>query len=142
MHNFTPLTGTIGGLMIGLSATFMMLFLGRITGISGIFGGLVVPRRGEVAWRVVFVAGLLSGGVILRFFYPQAFPASLDQSLWLVAAAGLLVGFGTRMGSGCTSGHGICGLARFSQRSLVSVLTFIFTGAVAVYVMQYMIGGH
>ena len=141
MHNFTPITGTIGGLMIGLSATLMMLFLGRITGISGIFGGLVIPRKGEVAWRVAFVAGLLSGGVVLRFFYPQAFPVGLEQSFGLVAVAGVLVGFGTRMGSGCTSGHGICGLARFSQRSLASVLTFIFTGAVAVYIMQYVMGG-
>lgn len=140
MNNFTPLTGAVGGLMIGLSATFMMLFLGRVTGISGIFGGLVVPRQGETAWRIVFVLGLLSGGAVLGLFYPQAFPKDFNQPLWIVGMAGLLVGFGTRLGSGCTSGHGICGLARFSQRSLASVITFIFTGAVAVYLMHKMGG--
>lgn len=141
MNNFTPITGLLGGALIGLSVTMMMLFVGRITGISGIFGGLVVPQRGEVAWRVTFVAGLVSGGLILRVFYPQAFPVQLDSSMVLVVMAGLLVGFGTRMGSGCTSGHGICGLARFSQRSFVSVFTFIATGAVAVYLLRHILRG-
>lgn len=139
MHHFTPVTGLLGGTLIGLSVTIMMLFVGRITGISGIFGGVVVPQRGEVSWRVVFVLGLLSGGMLLRFFYPQAFPLPGDSSLFLVVVAGLLVGFGTRMGSGCTSGHGICGLARFSQRSFVSVLTFMVTGALAVYVLRHLL---
>ncbi|TNE49011.1 MAG: YeeE/YedE family protein [Deltaproteobacteria bacterium] len=142
MNNFTPYAGAIGGLLIGLSVTFMMLFVGRITGISGIYGGVVVPRGGEIAWRVIFVLGLITGGVILKFAYPQAFPTiNVHPSMIVVAVAGLLVGYGTRLGSGCTSGHGICGLARFSQRSFVSVLTFMFTGAVAVYVMRHVIGG-
>lgn len=139
MTNFTPYTGALGGLMIGLSVTMMMLFLGRITGISGIYGGVIVPRGGEILWRVTFVAGLLTGGVILKFAYPQAFPTvEVNSSLMVVAVAGLLVGYGTRLGSGCTSGHGICGLARFSTRSFVSVLTFMFTGVVAVYIMRHL----
>lgn len=139
MTNFTPIPALIGGALIGLSVAMMMLFVGRITGISGIFGGVVVPQREEFSWRATFVAGLLFGGVLLTQFYPQAFPASLSLPLGLTIVSGLLVGLGTRMGSGCTSGHGICGLARFSPRSLVAVPTFMLTAAITVYVMRHVV---
>lgn len=141
MHNFSPLTGAIGGILIGISSTMMMLFVGRITGISGIFGGVVTPRAGEFTWRMVFLAGLLVGGGILLFAYPPAFPTALPRSMPILIVAGLLVGFGTRMGSGCTSGHGVCGLARFSPRSLVSVLTFLSVGMITVFVFNMVMAG-
>lgn len=131
MENLTAVSATIGGLLIGLSATIMLLFNGRITGISGITAGILMPKPGEAMWRVMFTAGLLLGGLAMLFIMPHQIQAS-PRSLPLVAIAGVLVGVGTRMGSGCTSGHGVCGLPRLSPRSLVAVVTFISTGAVAV----------
>ncbi len=134
--------GAIGGTMIGLSVAIMLLFLGRITGISGIFGGALIPPDGDRLWRAVFVFGLLVGGASLWWLYPAAFPvASLKSMSWpVVVLAGLLVGVGTRMGSGCTSGHGICGLARFSVRSLVATVTFILAGAATVFLARHVLG--
>jgi uncharacterized membrane protein YedE/YeeE len=120
-----------GGALIGLSASLMLGLNGRVTGISGIVGGLVAPAAGDVAWRALFVAGLLAGGLLARAALPGAFSASAAP-LWLVAVAGLLVGFGTRLGNGCTSGHGVCGIARLSPRSIAATLTFITTGALTV----------
>ncbi|MCK6508866.1 YeeE/YedE family protein [Myxococcota bacterium] len=134
--------GAIGGTMIGLSVAIMLLFLGRITGISGIFGGALIPTDGDRLWRAVFVLGLLVGGVSLWWLYPTAFPVDALKSMsWpVVVLAGLLVGVGTRMGSGCTSGHGICGLARFSVRSLVATVTFILAGAATVFLARHVLG--
>jgi len=139
MTNFTPLSGALGGLLIGLSVTMMMLFLGRITGISGIFGGLLLPKEGDTSWRALFISGLVVGGVLLSFSYPKAMSPSLQPSMVLLVLSGILVGFGTRMGSGCTSGHGICGIARFSIRSLVATLSFLGTGMLTVYIMKHAI---
>ena len=133
--------GTMGGLLIGLSVAVMLLFVGRITGISGIVGGVIVPQKGETAWRVSFTGGLLTGGLLLWVLYPKAFPVAQLQSMsWgIVILAGLLVGVGTRMGSGCTSGHGICGIARFSVRSIVATLMFIATGAITVFLARHIL---
>ena len=140
--DISTLTGPIiGGILIGLSASIMMLFSGRIAGISGIFRGVLEPSRGDTQWRIAFVSGLVLGGVALSLFYPQAFPAEFSRSLPLIALGGLLVGFGTRLGSGCTSGHGVCGLGRMSKRSLIATLTFNLTGAATVYLVNHLLGG-
>lgn len=123
----------LGGVLIGLSAALLLWWTGRIAGISGIVAGLVRPNPGEVGWRVAFVAGLLAGGLLLAVLYPQALVFRAPGSLALVACAGALVGVGTRLGSGCTSGHGVCGIGRFSPRSLVATVTFIAAGMVTVY---------
>lgn len=121
-----------GGALIGVSASLMLAFNGRVTGISGIVGGLVVPKPGDVAWRALFVAGLLLGGFVALAVSPAAFSRGAATP-GVVALAGLLVGFGTRVGNGCTSGHGVCGIARLSPRSLAATVTFITAGAVTVF---------
>jgi uncharacterized protein len=142
MENFTPIPSLIGGILIGLSAAAMMYFNGRIAGISGIFGGLVAPVKGEVGWRASFFAGLILGGVALLLFYPAAFDfTGAPGSMAALTVAGILVGFGTRLGAGCTSGHGVCGLSRFSLRSFVATLTFMAVAGGTVYVTQHVLGG-
>ncbi len=121
----------IGGALIGISATLMLAFNGRVTGISGIVGGVVHPSPGDVAWRALFLVGLVLGGLAVYAVTPAAFAAPAVK-LGTAALAGVFVGVGTRLGNGCTSGHGVCGLSRFSVRSLVATLTFITTGAVTV----------
>jgi hypothetical protein len=140
------IAGVAGGVLIGLAAGAMLLMNGRIAGISGIYGGVVRPVRGDTLWRVFFVAGLLAGALLLRLLYPAALPldysvASGDEGWALLIAAGLMVGFGTRMGGGCTSGHGVCGLGRMSQRSLVATIMFIGAGVVAVWLANHVVGG-
>ncbi len=120
-----------GGALIGLSASLMLAFNGRVTGISGIVGGLVHPTPGDMAWRAVFVAGLLAGGVVAALAMPGALGGA-GVPVATAALAGLLVGVGTRLGNGCTSGHGVCGISRLSPRSLAATLTFIGTGALTV----------
>ena len=141
MENFTPILSTIGGLLIGLSAGLMMLGNGRIAGISGIFRGTIQPAESDWLWRALFVAGLVASGGIMFMIRPEWFAISIDRSLFAIAAAGLLVGFGTRLGNGCTSGHGVCGLSRFSIRSLVATLSFMGTGALVVFVINHLLGG-
>lgn len=126
----------IGGAIIGVAVTIMLLFNGRVTGISGIINGIFNLQTGDVLWRFAFVLGLFVGGFILRAFYPHAFDGALNLSTTNTAIAGLLVGFGTIMGSGCTSGHGVCGLSRLSLRSLISTVTFIGAGIIAVVVLR------
>ena len=131
-----PLTG---GVLLGLSAMWLLLSLGRIAGISGIaWGSLAGPER---AWRWLFLVGLLAGGLLTHNVIGQPVPAESTASLWLIAASGLLVGLGTRMGGGCTSGHGVCGLGRRSPRSLVATATFMTLGVVTVFIMQSVMGG-
>jgi uncharacterized membrane protein YedE/YeeE len=120
-----------GGALIGLSASLLLGLNGRVMGISGIVGGLLAPSAGDVAWRALFVAGLVGGGLIALAAMPGAFSAG-SASLGMVLLAGLLVGVGTRIGKGCTSGHGVCGISRFSPRSVAATLTFIGTGALTV----------
>ena len=128
-----------GDVLLGLSAMWLLLSLGRIAGISGIaWGSLAGPER---VWRALFLLGLLVGGLVTHDVIGQPVPAESTAALWLIAASGLLVGLGTRMGDGCTSGHEVCGLGRRSPRSLVATLTFMTLGIVTVFTMQSMLGG-
>ena len=141
MENFTPLPSTVGGMLIGLSAALILFGLGRIAGISGIFGGLLMPKAGDVAWRAAFVLGLFAGGLVMGAIAPELFTLRIDRTLLTVAVAGVLVGIGTRMGNGCTSGHGVCGISRGSPRSILATLTFMATGAITVFLVQHVFGG-
>lgn len=138
--HFTPLTALSGGLLIGLSATVLLLFNGRIAGISGIVGGLLQRyKAGDLAWRVAFVFGLLLAPALYRVF--GELPESrIDAGSATLILAGLLVGFGSRLGSGCTSGHGVCGLSRRSPRSMVATATFMATGFITVYLIRHLFG--
>ena len=131
----------VGGILIGLASVMLLAFNGRIAGISGILNGILTPKRGEVLWRALFIAGLIVGGIAVGVVYPGAFPEDLNISYVGLAVAGLLVGFGTRLGSGCTSGHGVCGMSRLSGRSIIATLTFMATGAAAVLIVRYVFGG-
>ncbi|HVO22205.1 MAG TPA: YeeE/YedE thiosulfate transporter family protein [Candidatus Margulisiibacteriota bacterium] len=142
MDAISVLTALGGGVLIGGAASGLLFLNGRIAGISGIVGGLLPPQRGEGFWRLAFVLGLLVGGVLLLRTYPAAFPTFQAPSLARLAAAGLLVGFGTGLSNGCTSGHGVCGLARRSLRSLVATITFMGTGALTVYVVNHVLRGN
>ncbi|HEX4842626.1 MAG TPA: YeeE/YedE family protein [Limnobacter sp.] len=127
---FTPLTALAGGGLIGLSAVMLVLLTGRVAGISGIVGGLLKPQNGELLWRAAFVVGLLLAPWLYAALYgPLQIESPRDP--WMLLLAGLLVGYGTRLGSGCTSGHGVCGLSRLSMRSLVAVLVFMGAGFVS-----------
>lgn len=141
--NFTPLPALIGGALIGLSAAFLLLAKGRIAGISGIAGGIIYPeQRDDIGWRVLFVAGLIIGGLIYQWLGLGAgvehIQAMVDKPLLILA--GLLVGIGTQIGTGCTSGHGICGLARRSPRSLVATLCFMVSAIATVYIIRHLLG--
>ncbi len=126
---FTPWLSTLGGALIGASASAMLLLEGRVAGISGIVGGLFTPKAGDIAWRVAFTAGLLLAGIGGAVLAPGSVAVEVERAPWMLVAAGLLVGVGTRVGNGCTSGHGVCGLSRQSPRSLASVVTFMAVGA-------------
>ncbi len=131
----------VGGMLIGLAASSYLLFNGRIAGISGIVGGLLQRRTQERHWRAAFVVGLVLAGLLLVPVVPDAFVNPLSRSTGALIVAGLLVGAGTRLGNGCTSGHGVCGLARMSPRSLTSVLTFMGTGAASAFAVNHVLGG-
>jgi uncharacterized membrane protein YfcA/uncharacterized membrane protein YedE/YeeE len=132
----------LGGVLIGLAAAALLLLNGQIAGISGIVGGLLHPKPGDLGWRIAFVAGLLAGGTALASLRPEAFGPPLAQPTAVFVLAGLLVGAGTRLGSGCTSGHGVCGLGRGSVRSLVATATFMLSGAAVVFLTHHVLGGH
>ncbi len=135
MQNFTPVTALAGGALIGLAASALLLFTGRIAGISGIVGGLLRPERGEWSWRAAFLAGLLAGGLALLAFLPDAIVAP-TRPYGVLAGAGLMVGFGARLGRGCTSGHGVCGISRLSARSVMGTMTFMATGVATVTALR------
>jgi uncharacterized membrane protein YedE/YeeE len=137
--SFTPWTALAGGLLIGLAAAAFVLFNGKIAGISGILGGLLQPKRGDIAWRVAFLAGLVIAPLAYGLIAPLP-NVRIDAGAGTLVAAGLLVGLGTRYGSGCTSGHGVCGLSRLSPRSLVATLSFMLAGFVTVYVLRHLLG--
>lgn len=141
MENFTPIASLAGGIIIGIASAIMLLYVGRIAGISGIFGGLLNAKKGDTAWRGMFIAGLLAGGLILLAVYPDSLRIQVDRSLGAVIVAGLLVGIGSRLGSGCTSGHGVCGVGRVAPRSLVSVGVFMATGAATAIIVNHLLGG-
>lgn len=138
MDSFTPWSALLGGALIGLASAAMLLLNGKVAGVSGIVSGLLRPVAGDTAWRALFVVGLLSGGLLLRWLYPAAFDLSGAPSLGLVALAGVLVGVGTRLGNGCTSGHGVCGVSRLAPRSLLATATFMLTGALTVFAMNHL----
>jgi uncharacterized membrane protein YedE/YeeE len=136
--NITPASALLGGLLIGVAASALLLLNGRILGVSGILGGLLPPRSGDVQWRAWFIAGLLVPPLALGLSQTMPAPA-FPSGLWLTLLAGVLVGFGARMGSGCTSGHGICGMARLSRRSIVATCCFLLSGFLTVYVTRHVL---
>ncbi len=135
--HFTPWASLSGGLLLGLASAAFILFNGRILGISGILGGLLRPQAGDTGWRLSFVAGLLVAPLVWSLFAAPVVPR-IDAGPALLVIAGLLVGWGTRYGSGCTSGHGVCGLSRLSPRSLVATLAFMGAGFVTVYALRHL----
>jgi uncharacterized membrane protein YedE/YeeE len=141
MANFTPASAAVGGGLIGLSAVLLMLLTGRIAGVSGIFGGLLNFRNYDIGWRIAFIAGLILAPLIAGWMgYGMVLP-QMSGSWTVIIAAGLLVGFGTRLGDGCTSGHGICGVARLSGRSIAATVIFMLTAIATVAVTRHLFGG-
>lgn len=128
----------LGGTLIGISVSLMLLLNGRVTGISGIVNGVLFPSQGEVSWRVLFIGGLLVGGLTMFMIAPDQMANTLIRPSWAPIVAGLLVGFGTIMGSGCTSGHGVCGISRLSPRSLVATVVFMAAGIATVVALRQM----
>ena len=141
MENFTPLSALFGGALIGLGATTLLALNGRIAGISGIAAGLVRPVRGDWAWRAVFVVGLIAGAAAYRFAGGPLQNLQFVPATVMLVIAGFLVGFGARLGGGCTSGHGICGLAQLSPRSIAAVAVFTVTAMITVYLIRHGWGG-
>ncbi len=137
--HFTPWASLAGGVVLGVGSAIFILFNGRILGISSIVGGLLPPQAGNILWRLVFLAGLFLAPAVFGWLAPGDLITAprIDAELWGLIAAGLLVGFGTRCASGCTSGHGVCGLSRLSVRSLVATLSFMTAGFVTVYLLRH-----
>jgi len=138
MSNFTPWASLAGGILIGLSAAVLILMNGRVAGVSGIVGGLLRPRKGDVSWRLAFLAGLIGAPLLYAHFLPLPEVRVVAGPAGLVAA-GLIVGIGTRYGSGCTSGHGVCGVSRMSPRSLAATGAFMLAGFATVFVLRHLI---
>jgi uncharacterized protein len=140
MTNFTPYSALFGGALIGLSAVLLVRFNGRQAGISGIVGGALARRSGETLWRLAFIAGLVAAPLLYHGFGGHL-PFTITPAAPALVIGGLLVGVGTRLGGGCTSGHGVCGLARRSPRSLIATLTFTASAVATVFVVQHVLGG-
>jgi len=141
LEGFTPWAALAGGTLIGLAALLLLLCNGRIAGISGIMGGSLQPARGDLLWRVLFFFGLLTGGLVTLWWWPAALDIRIDVSTPAVILAGLLVGLGARIGSGCTSGHGVCGVGRLAPRSIVASAVFVSAAMLTVYVVRHLLGG-
>jgi len=139
MENFTPLSATAGGVLIGISVTLLLLFNGRIGGVSGIMNGALFAPKGDRIWRLTFLAGLVLGAFIFHLLAPDFTVLRQGYPLLLLGLGGFLIGLGTRMGGGCTSGHGICGIANLSIRSLIATLTFMATGMITVYTIRHIL---
>lgn len=135
--SFTPITAAFGGALIGFAAILLMFLNGRIAGISGIVGGIASVKKGDSAWRFAFVAGLVTAPIVYGYLFGYIGPVSITRSTPLLVIGGILVGLGTQMGGGCTSGHGVCGLARFSPRSLAATLTFMASAILTVYISRH-----
>ena len=138
-NNFTPWTALAGGALIGISAALFILLNGRIAGITGIIGGLFKPAKGDAAWRIAFTIGLIIAPAVWLFFSDLP-DTKIDANYWLLVIAGLIVGYGARLGSGCTSGHGVCGISRLSPRSIIATLAFMATGFFTVFVARHLLG--
>ncbi|MEI7796664.1 MAG: YeeE/YedE family protein [Methylococcaceae bacterium] len=139
MENFTPYSAFFGGSLIGLSAALLMYFNGRVAGISGMIAGAFDVKNSENHWRLFFLGGLILAAVIFNLFAPHA-PVTYSRSTLLLIISGVLVGYGTRLGNGCTSGHAVCGLARLSKRSAAATATFMAVAALTVYVTRHLLG--
>ena len=139
MEDFTPVSALIGGGLIGLSATILLAVNGRLAGVSGIMAGLVPSARDDAMWRILFIVGLL-GGAAAWLLVTGGPVVAFDVSWPVIVIGGLLTGIGTRIGAGCTSGHGVCGIARLSPRSIVATATFVAVGALTVLISRHMIG--
>jgi hypothetical protein len=139
--HFTPWASLIGGIVLGVASALFILANGRILGISGILGGLLPPKRGDTSWRIAFVLGLFAAPTVFHAVVPTEYITAprIDAAGWVVVVAGLLVGIGTRYASGCTSGHGVCGLSRLSPRSLLATASFMSAGFAMVYVLRHVI---
>jgi uncharacterized protein len=139
--HFTPWASLSGGVLLGVASALFILLNGRILGISGILGGLLPPKSGDLGWRLTFLLGMAAAPWVFTWLAPTGFlqPPLIDASNAVIVVAGLLVGLGTRYGSGCTSGHGVCGLSRLSPRSLVATLTFMGAGFLTVYLLRHVV---
>ena len=140
MENFTPVSAIIGGAMIGVASSMLLLLSGRLAGISGILAGLLPPRRGDIDWRILFIGGLLVGTFVYQLFAGEGYEVSFSLGWPAIVLGGLLTGIGTRVGGGCTSGHGVCGIGRLSPRSTVATVTFIVVGGLTVFVARHVVG--
>ncbi|EIO4083536.1 YeeE/YedE family protein [Vibrio parahaemolyticus] len=139
MLNVIPWESLFGGILLGISATILLLVNGKIAGISGIMNGIMSPKKGDYSWRLLFVVGMIAGGLISVLMLGVAVPSTANLSLGMVIAAGLLVGIGTRLGNGCTSGHGICGMGRLSKRSIVATCVFMAVAGLTVFVRLHLV---
>ncbi|ALP52061.1 hypothetical protein Tel_02285 [Candidatus Tenderia electrophaga] len=140
MENFTPFSALAGGVLIGLSATLLLLFNGRIAGVSGILSGIFVQPRGDRLWRLMFVLGMVGSGAVYQWFSDAGFEEYRAVSMPLLLVGAFFVGFGTRMGGGCTSGHGVCGIGRVSPRSIIATFVFMGFGFITVFVLRHLLG--
>jgi hypothetical protein len=146
MTEFTPLASTFGGALIGLSAVLLLAMNGRIAGISGIGAALLPPwgdrpQQGDIGWRIAFVIGLMAAPLLVQAVSGEPIQQTVSANVSLMVIAGLVTGFGSVYGGGCTSGHGVCGMSRLSMRSILATLTFMATGFVTVFVMRHVVGG-
>ncbi|AVF93583.1 YeeE/YedE family protein [Vibrio diabolicus] len=139
MLNVIPWESLFGGILLGISATILLLVNGKIAGISGIMNGIMSPKKGDYSWRLLFAVGMIAGGLISVLMLGIAVPSTANLSLGMVIAAGLLVGIGTRLGNGCTSGHGICGMGRLSKRSIVATCVFMAVAGLTVFVRLHLV---
>ncbi|MBE3887293.1 YeeE/YedE family protein [Vibrio parahaemolyticus] len=139
MLNVIPWESLFGGILLGISATILLLVNGKIAGISGVMNGIMSPKKGDYSWRLLFAVGMIAGGLISVLMLGVAAPSTANLSLGMVIAAGLLVGIGTRLGNGCTSGHGICGMGRLSKRSIVATCVFMAVAGLTVFVRLHLV---
>ncbi|EIV8508346.1 YeeE/YedE family protein [Vibrio parahaemolyticus] len=139
MLNVIPWESLFGGILLGISATILLLVNGKIAGISGIMNGIMSPKKGDYSWRLLFAVGMIAGGLISILMLGVAVPSTANLSLGMVIAAGFLVGIGTRLGNGCTSGHGICGMGRLSKRSIVATCVFMAVAGLTVFVRLHLV---
>ncbi len=141
MENFTPYSALAGGALIGVAASILLWLNGRLAGVSGILGGLMRPAAGEARWRLLFLIGLVIGALVFAAAGGDVSAVRVDTGMPVIIAAGLLTGIGTRLGGGCTSGHGVCGVARLSRRSITATATFMVAAGATVFVVRHVIGG-
>ena len=146
MTEFTPLASAFGGALIGLSAVLLLALNGRIAGISGIGAAILPPwgdrlQQGDIGWRIAFVVGLMAAPLLVQAVSGEPVQQTVSSNVSLMVIAGLVTGFGSVYGGGCTSGHGVCGMSRLSMRSIIATLTFMATGFITVFVMRHVLGG-